>query len=211
MLNKDLITYESITAAYKRMGYKYSTVPFILNLFSIRSNDSQSNKFDDLTVGFYHDYERNCHILIYNSTTDPGKYWLQNPSNREGTAILVPDQYFDVYQIGIHGRTGSNPYEAFEQVGKMKYVRDNNRDMTLDFSLMNNPKNIFWAVIKSNIHRASKLILSQLVDKYSAACQVIQSASGFESLLQAGNNQIKKNGKKLFDYTLFTESQFFLG
>lgn len=209
MLNKDLITYESITEAYRRMGYKYSSVPFILNLFSIRSNTSESNQFDDLTVGFYHDYNSKCHILIFNSTTDPGKYWLQNPSNREGTAIMVPDQYFDVYTIGIHGRTGLNPYEAFEQIGPMKYIRDNNKDLKLDFSLMNDKKNIFWANIKSNVHRASKLIIVQVIEKYSAACQVIQSASNFESLLEAGRNQIKKTGVKKFNYTLFTESQFF--
>jgi hypothetical protein len=181
----------------------------MLNIFSIRSSESQSNKFDDLTVGFYHDPQGECHILIFDSTTDPGKYWLQNPSNREGTAIMVPDQYFDVYAIGVHGRTGKNPYEAFEQIDKMKYVRDNNKDMTLDFSLMNDKKNIFWANIKSNIHRASKNILAQLVEKYSAACQVIQSASNFESLLQAGKKQVLATGRKTFDYTLFTEVQFF--
>lgn len=209
MLNKNLITYESIIAAYRRMCYKYSSVPFILNLCSIRSKESQSNKFDDLTIGFYHDHQSQCHILIFDSTTDPGKYWLQNPSNREGTAILVPGQYFDVYEIGIHGRTGLNPYEAFEQCGPMQYVRDNNKDLVLDFDLIKDRKNIFWANIKSNIHRASKLILAQFVEKYSAACQVIQSASGFQSLLEAGKNQIKKTNKKKFDYALFTEDQFF--
>jgi hypothetical protein len=123
---------------------------------------------------------------------------------------MVPDQYFDVYTIGIHGRTGLNPYEAFEQIGPMKYVRDNNKDLKLDFSLMNDKKNIFWANIKSNIHRASKLIIVQVIEKYSAACQVIQSASNFESLLEAGRNQINKTGVKKFNYTLFTESQFFI-
>lgn len=209
MINKNLITYQSIKSAYDRMGYKFRREPYMLNIFSIRSSESQSNKFDDLTVGFYHDSQGECHILIFDSTTDPGKYWLQNPSNREGTAILVPGQYLDVYVIGIHGRTGSNPYEAFEQIDKMKYVRDNNKDMTLDFGLMNDAKNIFWANIKSNIHRASKNILAQLVEKYSAACQVIQSASNFESLLNAGKKQVLATGKKTFDYTLFTEVQFF--
>ena len=127
-----------------------------------------------------------------------------------GTAILVPGQYYDVYTIGLHGRTGLNPYEAFEQVGPMKYVRDNNKDTKLDFDLIKDRKNIFWANIKSNIHRASKLIIVQLVEKYSAACQVIQSASHFESLLQAGKNQVKKTGRATFDYALFTEEEFFV-
>lgn len=192
------------------MGYTFYSDPFRLNLFSIRSSESESNKFDDITCGFYSDYHGNVHTLIFDSTTDPGKYWLQNPSSRLGTAILIPGQYYDVYTIGLHGRTGLNPYEAFEQVGPMKYVRDNNKDTKLDFDLIKDRKNIFWANIKSNIHRASKLLIVQLVEKYSAACQVIQSASHFESLLQAGKNQVKKTGKTTFDYALFTEEEFFV-
>jgi len=204
--------FHEIDTAYGRKGYKFYTKgAFNINLFGIRSMNSKSNSFDDLVgAALYLDA---THPIVFaaNATTDPGKYWLQNPMHREGTAILVPGQYAGSHCVGIHGRSGKNPYEALEQVGNMTYVRDNNKDMKLDFELYRDPQqlklNAFTANIKSNIHRAHLNLLVQLVEKYSAACQVIQSATEFQKLLELCKEAVKRGFPNRFTYTLFEEDQ----
>ena len=205
-------SFHEIQAAYERKAYKFYTQgSFNINLFGIRSDDSQSNKFDDIVgVAFYIDFSTPA-VFGFKATTDPGKYWLQNPMSREGTAILVPGQYKGSHAIGVHGRSGKSPYKALEQINHMTYVRDNNKDMKLDFELYRDPellkKHGFSANIKSNIHRASLNVLVQFVEKYSAACQVIQSADDFAKLIVMCEESIKKGFSNKFSYTLFEESE----
>ena len=67
-----------------------------LNIIGIRSKDHQPNSFDDRICIVYRD-EQGWITRTWECTTEPGKYWLENPSNVSGTAILVPGQYRSVY------------------------------------------------------------------------------------------------------------------
>ena len=89
----------------------------------------------------------------------------------------------------------------------MHYVRDNNKDETLDLSLSNDPKNIFKGVYKTNIHRASKWQKIPLIGKYSAGCQVIQSIDDFNTLIEICERQIEEGIGNSFTYTLFHEDE----
>jgi hypothetical protein len=202
-----------IRSAYERKGYKfYVTGPYNLNIWGIRANDSKSNKFDDVIgVSFYEKADQqNPRILCWNATTDPGKYWLMNPMAIGGTAILVPGQYRGAYKLGIHGRSSKSPYQALEQKDSMLYVRDNDKDTELDFSLYRDENKLkvhgFRANIKSNIHRASAWKVVQLVERYSAACQVIQDPAGFKFLISLVNKYIQHGFPNSLTYTLFEES-----
>lgn len=201
-----------IEQAYAQKGYKfYTNGIYNPNIFGIRSNNSASNKFDDIIGLTYFESPSSPKALCFIGTTDPGKYWLQNPSNREGTLILVPAQYSSTHCIGIHGRSGKTPYEALEQVGQMRYVRDNNKDVVLDFDLYRDvlklQKNGFWGIPKSNIHRASQNSIVQLVEKYSAGCQVIQNNLDFQLLMNICRMSVKQGFPNRFGYTLFEESE----
>lgn len=212
----DLSKINSITirAAYQRMGYKFFNGIYDLNIGGIRCDDSVSNKFDDAIFVVYRDKANEIKCHVYPATTDPGKHWLMNPTNKNGCAILVPGQYRSVYTLGLHGRSGNSPYKALEQVAAMQYVRDNNKDDKLDFDLYRDPNklssNAFWDIIKSNLHRASKLKIVQLVELYSAGCQVIQSVKHFDQLIGLCEKQVEHGHGNKFTYTLFEQSQLFV-
>ena len=88
------LTIDRILDAIDRVGVSFrSETPYDLNLFGIRSNNVESNTFDDLLGCIYRDEQLAFQLEVWPATTDPGLYWLQNPSRVEGTAILVPGQY----------------------------------------------------------------------------------------------------------------------
>src|SRR5690606_4080192 len=65
-------------------------------------------------------------LKIWTITTDPGTYWLNNPINRLGTAILKPNQWIDCWQIGNH--KGDPKHPALVQVKPVTVWRDSYRD-----------------------------------------------------------------------------------
>jgi len=52
-----------------------------------------------------------------------------------------------------------------------------------------------------NIHRANSHIVSKLIDKWSAGCQVLNNPQQFNELL----NKCKQSGLNKFTYTLLNE------
>lgn len=208
---KKYISSKNIIKAIKGKGYKFfSKGSYNLNIIGIRSNDSQSDRFDDeIHVLFKDEKGEECHE-VFPCTTDPGKHWLLNPMNKKGTIIMVPGQYRGAYQIGIHGRSRGNGYKALEQVKEMTYVRDNSKDSELDFKLYadHNSDKFEISNAKTNIHRASKWKNLLNVGRYSAGCQVIQSPDLFNRLIVLCELQIKHNQGKSFTYTLLEEKDF---
>ena len=183
-----------------------------LNLIGIRSSNSKSDQFDDSYNVIYKNFNNQWKHLRFPFTSDPGKHWLTNPLNNDGTAILIPNQYLGVYQVGIHGRSwASGGYQALEQIKPMEYVRDWNKDDVLDFNLYQDPKlriqHAFKANIKSNTHRASQWKKVLNVGKYSAACQVMQDPEHFKTLMALANKSADMYGNKL-TYTLLEEQDF---
>lgn len=197
------MTYSEIEKLYEKNEYKFRTEDYALNIFGIRSKESRSNKFDD-KIGIAWRVENSKFIIIDNATTDPGKYWLELPSVREGTIIVVPNQYTEVYEKGLH----AGKYDAFKQCAPMVYVRDNDRNMDLDFSLYRDLQkrkiHSFSAIRGTNLHRASENKIVQFVEKYSAGCQVVQNPTFFARMIMLRDLSISEGYKK-FDYTLFEE------
>lgn len=205
------ITSENIIKTVRRKGYKFfSRGVYNLNIIGIRSNNSQSDKFDDEIHVLYKDKNgKKCHE-IFPCTTDPGKHWLLNPMNKNGTIIIVPGQYRGVYRIGVHGRSRPNTaYKALEQVKPMTYVRDNSKDSELDFELYSDTGRKFEiSNCKTNIHRASKWKNLLNIGRYSAGCQVIQDPILFKRLISLCKLQIKHGQGENFTYTLLEEKDF---
>jgi hypothetical protein len=206
-------TLKEIRKVYDAKGYTFYTKGlYNLNIIGVRSSDSKSDKFDDHLHLIYRSFDNQWKHYTFNITTDPGKYWLNNPFTKKGTAILVPYQYKGVFQLGIHGRShASGGYEALEQVKPMMYVRDNNKDDILNFDLyegniFKNP-NVFQDNIKSNIHRASQWKTLLNVGRYSAACQVIQQPTDFDFFIKACKKSKAVWGNS-FSYTLLEEKLF---
>lgn len=209
------LTIDLIKQVFKSKGYAFfENGIFNLNIFGIRSKNSKSNEFDDWICIAYKDENYQWVIKKFPATTDPGKTYLLNPLVKEGTLIMVPGQYKGAYCIGIHGRSksGNRRYKALEQKRPMCYVRDNNRDSELNFSLIENPKNHIWGIFKTNIHRANTGWLSWLkkffpIGPNGAGCQVHQYADCFDEMMNAAEKSRKLYGNS-FTYTLFNEVDF---
>ncbi|MDZ7648478.1 MAG: hypothetical protein U5K54_15520 [Cytophagales bacterium] len=77
------------------------TRPYELNIVGLRSK--AFNRMP-LMMRFMYSIQKpdgKWEYHIYPATTDPGTFWLNNPSFPQGTAILAQGQHVDSYSIGI--------------------------------------------------------------------------------------------------------------
>jgi len=184
-------TIQQLKNAMHKKGYPLKTGEYELNIIGIRNDNAKPNSFDDTICVLFTDEYQDEVLLAFSCTTDPGLFWLQNPMTVEGCAIMKEGHYPNVYKVGLH-----RGYKALQQIGKMAYVRDNNKDATLDFKAR---KEIF-AVIATNIHHAALPETSAIVDKWSAGCQVINK--GWNEFIELCDKSKLITGKNLFSYTL---------
>lgn len=132
-----------------------------LNIIGVRNRNYKPNTFNDELWVFWKDGKEWDWTKYTNFTTLAGLYYLKNPMNAAGCALLAEGQYLDSYKIGLH----KGEYEALVQVKPVRIYRDNNQNNSFDFV------NMQTGNYGINIHRASTKD-SQSVDKWSAGCQV---------------------------------------
>ena len=187
----------------KDLGYAiFTKYNYDLNLIACRSPSREAGKFDDVFHCIYRLGDRYIEES-YICTTDAGLYWLRNPSRVEGTAILVPGQYRNVYRLDKHG----GKYLALcQRNGVVHVYRDKNRNQILDYD----PDSIQSGYFGINIHRASahstqERGLTEDVGRYSAGCMVIQDRDDFDRLIALAKKQVETLGYKNFSLTLLED------
>lgn len=189
------INQQSVYNALKTKKFKIfenDVQPYNLNIIGIRSQNPVVNTFDDWIVLMWK-YHGSWEFLKFKATTDPGLYWLKNPGNKLGTAILKEGQYTKTFEIGLHkGR-----YKALVQKKEVTVIRDANRNAKLDIVGGKEDKGIFGI----NIHRAKLNGESVQVDKWSAGCQVIANSFQFDQFMALCEQAAGIWGKE-FTYTL---------
>lgn len=188
-----------IKAVFKKKGYQFFTEPWKLNIIGVRMDTKDVNLFDDLLYLIYTNNQGQIFVKEYPITTDPGKYYLQNPSNPNGTAILVPKQYINKWIIRPH----AGRYPALGQERPVMVYRDNNLDLVLNFDV----GTIQTGVFGINIHRSNSKSESTYVNKWSAGCQVFKRARDFNELMAIANKS-KTVLSNNFSYTLLVENDF---
>lgn len=174
-------------------GYVLNTRPHELNIVGLRGRSVESNQFDDEIHVFYKKNDGTWNYHVFPATTDPGTYWLNNPAYPQGTAILAHGQYENAYAIGRH----KNIYPALVQVSPVTVIRDYNRNAVLDF--LNGQKQT--GLFGINIHRAEQSGTTSTIGKYSAGCQVFQSAEDFNGFMVLCKQHEQLYGNR-FTYTL---------
>lgn len=162
---------QKMKAILRHKGYQIFDRPYELNIVGLRSKSTIPNRFDDEIHVFYKVSTLNWHYHVFKATTDPGTFWLRQPMQPQGTAILAEGQYIDTYQLDLH----RGKYLALVQKKMVTVIRDYNRDAILDFK--NGTKTTGYYGI--NIHRANQTGTTKSVDKNSAGCQVFENASDF--------------------------------
>lgn len=196
-----MITWTNILAVMERKGYAVfgrDDKPFNLNLVGIRAKEKKSNSFDDLLFCAYR-VGGNWWPHRWFITTDPGKYWLENPMNEKGCAILKPAQNIGMFERGLH----KGKYPALVQAQAVVVMRDNDLDDVLDFNSPEDRGNF-----GINMHRASEDGKSVLVDKWSAGCQVFADPFDFEKFMGMVDKAINYGWGNRFTYTLLEEADF---
>lgn len=190
------IMIKEVKALAKQLGYIIYSKPHCLNIWGFRANSNKPNSFDDEMHVFMNigsDRIPKWAYWVFKCTTDPGTFWLRNPMNKSGTAILATGQYVGSHSLGLH----RGKYKALVQTGAMEVIRDYDRDAILDFDSGKKQRGLYGI----NIHRASKTGTTLYVDKYSAGCQVIQHVKQFDFFIQLCELHRKFHGNK-FTYTL---------
>lgn len=181
----------------KSKGYVIYKEPYKLNIWGVRSNNVIPNRFDDEFHVFFNTSKGKIAKWVYfvfKCTTDPGTYWLNNPMEPQGTAMLYPGQYIDTYQVDLHR---GKYYALCQRLGNVKVIRDYNRNAILDFY----NGNIYTGMFGINIHRARKEGTAYKVDTFSAGCQVFQKTSDFDFFMKLCEMHKRIHGNK-FTYTL---------
>jgi hypothetical protein len=192
---------ENIISFMKSRGYVYFDrvdKELNLNLIGVRRDNDSSNEFDDYLLVFYQSGETVIQKK-YEITTDPGKYWLENPMNPKGTAILIPGQYRGGWKLGRH----QNRYQALVQRKPCKVWRDNNKDDIIDYRGLEMINKGFFGI---NIHRSNPYTESYLVDRWSAGCQVFKRVKDYNEFLELCKSSALIYGNS-FTYTLITEKE----
>jgi hypothetical protein len=192
---------KDIVKSVEKLGYKVYKEPYKLNIVGIRNgNPVSQDKFDDTLAYFYYDDNGKLQGRVAIATTDPSTFYLKNPMNRSGAAILKGGQYLDTYIIGTH----ADKYTALVQRLKpVTVIRDNDRDGYTNF--LNAEQSGFFGI---NIHRASRNKSNQaIISRDSAGCQVFQNEADFNEMMRLARNSASKYGNK-FTYTLIDERDY---
>lgn len=196
---KDKITLESLKSSFKKKGYTWDSK---FNLIGIRTLDNTAGEFNDWMCIISDDKL----VGVFECTTDPGIFYLENPTNVNGTAILPEGQHKSIWVIGKH-----KGYEALVQFGVLSVYRDKNKNTKIDIGgkLYNDVAGLnchrgheTWT--RSTLRYLGNVFKTIKVGKYSAGCQVIAYKDDFDNLLKYA----KLSKKKIFDYTLLKESDF---
>lgn len=198
----EILTPENLQSYFRAKDYKFFDTPdkkLNINIIGVRRDNQGTNTFDDYLLVMYRDKEEMI-TQRWEATTDPGKYWLENPMNPKGTAVLIPGQYRGTWKIGKH----QNNYEALVQRKPVKVWRDNNKDEAIDyesFSTLNPVDEGFFGI---NIHRSNPYTESYVVNKWSAGCQVFKRVQDFMEFMDLCRQSSKIYGNS-FTYTLIDE------
>lgn len=166
-----------------------------VNIIGVRSSEHQANRFDDVIYCVYKDEKDEWVEKSWPCTTEPGKYWLENPTNVNGTAVLVPGQYRGVWRIDRH----QGKYDALcQRNGPVKTYRDSNKDDIIDLDV----ESITEGYYGINIHKAGKA--STQIDRWSAGCQVFANSSDFAEFMGICYKAREAWGNS-FSYTLIDQ------
>lgn len=229
---KDILVPKVLIKYAERKGYRLFNgtlrgrfKDYDVNIWGIRNNNQQAGEFDDLLVVFWK-VNNHWEGLYIDCTLDPSDYYLLNPIHKLGTAIIKPNQYKRIWQLGKH-----SGYDALVQRKPITVIRDFNKDILLDYQFHGlkylerriTPNNQSGHTTKYytpdgkvvhiedtgffgiNLHRASKWKLLRKIGLYSAGCVVVRDYNHYNKLidiLKKGAN----NWGNSFTFTLITES-----
>jgi hypothetical protein len=117
------------------------------NIIGVRQYDgdkpTKAGYFDDLLINLYETSKGVWNVECIHATTDAGKYYMLNPLKKAGTIIICEGYHQGAFSLcgkgyasqneyGIKGH-GSDRRQALRLMRPIWTIRDNSRDLLLDY------------------------------------------------------------------------------
>ncbi|MBI5503203.1 MAG: hypothetical protein HY899_00265 [Deltaproteobacteria bacterium] len=197
---------EAMVETMEAKGYRVYDTPQVdwnLNIVGIRSAATTAGAFDD-TLAVFQRFGGSWEISYYDVTTDPGRFYLEQPVNALGAAILKEGQYRGAYELGLHARGRRSAHLALcQRLAPVTVYRDADRDHRLDLDRLQTETGMFGI----NIHRGNGSYADPQNVAYSAGCQVFADPRKFAEFVAKCREGARVFGNK-FTYTLLHERDF---
>lgn len=166
----------AIVAAYRARSYPLDMNVGEVNIVNIEGmnpdwtlNANTPNEFNDLRVVLCFDNERKPFIAFKaEGTTEPGRYWTENPMSPKGAARVALAYHHGAWQVGTHHAGSASAHEALVQVAPIGVSRDLNKDYKRDGDVVET------GIFGINMHWGYDLPKKDLGTS-SAGCLVIRS------------------------------------
>jgi hypothetical protein len=118
----------------KLRNYWIAKLPGFLNIVYVEGadadgtpNDDRFNKFNDRRIVIAIESGKPVIKLNVLATTEPGKFYTENPENEGGAARIAFNQYKS-WRVGTHKAGRPSAHEALVQVADVAVHRDKNKD-----------------------------------------------------------------------------------
>jgi hypothetical protein len=158
------IQYPIIRSFYEEIGFPIREKPFQVNLLGVRSA-KVAGKYSDTIACFFTNSNGNIYWRQYPASTVPTGYWLLNPMQKKGCAVLAPGYHKDIWIDGLH--KGKYP-GLLQRGGDVTIYRDNSKDMNIDLD----PLSMEIGQFGINMHDYWSYS-DMKADQSSAGCQVL--------------------------------------
>ncbi|MBR0692937.1 glycosyl hydrolase 108 family protein [Bradyrhizobium lablabi] len=195
-----------VVAAMERKGYQVDRGPGQLNIVYVEGmnpdgtpNNDEANKWNDLRLLIRFEGGLPKIVGKWAATTEPGRYWTENPLSPLGAARIAFGQYSS-WQVGMHHADKPSGHEALVQTGGLVTVcRDLNKDG------LRTGDRCQTGIFGINQHWGFDLAE---VDKASAGCLVGQSKDGHREFmaLVKSDPRYQANQKYVFATAVLPES-----
>jgi hypothetical protein len=190
-------TLQQIIKTAENKGYTIDKRPFKLNIIGVRNaKATNQNTFDDQLAYFYYDNNGQLRGKVAVGTTDPSTYWLNNPMNVKGAAVLKSGEYKDAYAIGLH----RGQYTALVQVKPVTTIRDNDRNAIINYFAPTTTGLYGINIHRATLNKQNKAVIGQ----DSAGCQVFRDIADYNEMIDLAKKSREKYGNK-FSYILIDE------
>jgi hypothetical protein len=198
------------------IGKKYwlARIPGYVNIVYLEGangdgtpNANKPNGFNDLRIALTVQDGKPVVLGKWEATTEPGKFYTENPMNPMGAARIAFGQY-KAWSVGTHGSAGG-AHQALVQCGEIRVHRDLNKDFKRDNDAVDTGSS--FAV---NQHWGYDLPVED-IGRASAGCLVGRTREGhkkFMSILKEDPRFKANNGYRFMTAILTAQDiQPFLG
>ncbi|MFB2837047.1 hypothetical protein [Floridanema evergladense] len=190
---------EKIIAYCQKKGYRIDREPGYKNIVYIEGmnpdgtlNNNALNVWNDLRIVIEFKEGKPVMIGCWEATTNPGKYYVKNPMNPKGAAIIAFGQYTS-WRVGMHGH--ASPHEALVQCNPVTVHRDSNRSGTRDAG-----EPIDSGLFGINQHWGGDNPKSD-IGKWSAGCQVGRTKQGHREFMSIMKSDPRYQANRNFVFT----------